>query len=95
MAFMVAFSCILRASRRSTILFSNLFSAPNACQHVRRISLARVARTRFEVAVAKDAPAAPKHPDWGYGYQAALINFAYLAHAVLTTDETVKLMEHI
>ena len=47
----------------------------------------------FEVAVAKDATAAPKHPEWGYGYEAALINYAYLAHAVLTTDETVKAME--
>lgn len=47
----------------------------------------------FEVAVAKDATAAPKHPEWGYGYEAALINYAFLAHSVLTTDETVKAME--
>jgi hypothetical protein len=47
----------------------------------------------FEVAVAKDATAAPKHPKWGYGYTAALINFAFLAHAVWTTDEAVKAME--
>src|SRR5690349_23128118 len=47
----------------------------------------------FEVAVAKDATAAPKHPEWGYGYTAALINYAFLAHAVLTTDETVKAMQ--
>jgi nicotinamidase-related amidase len=47
----------------------------------------------FEVAVVKDATAAPKHPDWGYGYTAALINYAYLAHAVLTTADTVKAME--
>jgi nicotinamidase-related amidase len=44
----------------------------------------------FEVAVAKDATAAPRHPEWGYGYTAALINFAFLAHAVLTTDDLVK-----
>jgi len=31
-------------------------------------------------------------PEWGYGYTAALINFAFLAHAVLTTDEAVKAM---
>lgn len=48
----------------------------------------------FEVAVAKDATAAPKHPEWGYGYTAALINFAFLAHAVWTTDEAVKAMEN-
>jgi nicotinamidase-related amidase len=47
----------------------------------------------FEVAVAKDATAAPKHPEWGYGYEAALINYAFLAHAVLTTNETIKAME--
>ena len=46
----------------------------------------------FEVAVAKDATAAPKHPEWGYGYEAALINFAYLAHAVLKTDQVLKAM---
>src|SRR5262245_6231676 len=44
----------------------------------------------FEVAVARDATAAPRHPEWGYGYTAALINFAFLAHAVLTTDDVVK-----
>jgi nicotinamidase-related amidase len=46
----------------------------------------------FEVAVVKDATAAPKHPEWGYGYTAALINYAFLAHAVLTTDEAVEAM---
>ena len=47
----------------------------------------------FEVAVAKDATAAPRHPEWGYGYTAALINFAFLAHAVLTTEEVVDAMK--
>jgi nicotinamidase-related amidase len=47
----------------------------------------------FEVAVAKDATAAPKHPEWGYGYTAALINFAFLAHALWTTEQTLKAME--
>jgi hypothetical protein len=47
----------------------------------------------FEVAVAKDATAAPKHPEWGYGYTAPLINYAFLVHGVWTTDETVKAME--
>ena len=46
----------------------------------------------FEVAVVKDATAAPKHPEWGYGYTAALINYAFLAHAVWTTDQAVKAM---
>ncbi len=47
----------------------------------------------FEVAVVKDATAGPRHPLWGNGYTAAMINYAFLAHAVLTTDETVKAME--
>jgi nicotinamidase-related amidase len=46
----------------------------------------------FEVAVVSDATAAPRHPEWGYGYTAALINFRFLAHAVLPTDEVVKAM---
>jgi nicotinamidase-related amidase len=47
----------------------------------------------FEVAVVKDATAAPKHPEWGCGYEAALINYSFLAHAVLTTDQAVKALE--
>ena len=47
----------------------------------------------FEVAVVKDATAGAKHPELGDGYQAALINYGYIANAVLTTDEAVKGME--
>ena len=47
----------------------------------------------FEVAIAKDATAAPKHPQWGYGYTAALINYAFLAHAVVTTEQAVEAMK--
>jgi nicotinamidase-related amidase len=47
----------------------------------------------FIVAVVKDATAGPRQPVWGDGYKAALINFAFLAHAVLTTDEVVKAMK--
>lgn len=43
----------------------------------------------FEIAVVKDAIAGPRHPEWGDGYKAALINYQYLAHAVLSTDEAV------
>ncbi len=46
----------------------------------------------FEVAVVKDAVAGPRHPEWGDGYQAALINYRFLAHAVLSTDDTVAAM---
>jgi nicotinamidase-related amidase len=47
----------------------------------------------FEVAVVKDATAAPRHPQIGDGYKAALINYGFLANAVLTTDEAVKFMK--
>jgi nicotinamidase-related amidase len=46
----------------------------------------------FEVAVVKDATAAPRHPKLGDGYKAAVINFGFLANAVFTTDEAVKAM---
>ncbi len=46
----------------------------------------------FEVVVIKDATAAPRHPELGDGYKAALINFGYIANAVLSTDEVVAAM---
>ncbi len=46
----------------------------------------------FEVLVVKDATAAPRHPELGDGYKAALINFGYLANAVLSTDDVVEAM---
>jgi nicotinamidase-related amidase len=45
----------------------------------------------FEVAVVRDAIAAPKIPE-GDGYLSALINFRYMANGLWTTDETVKLL---
>jgi nicotinamidase-related amidase len=46
----------------------------------------------FEVAVVKDAVAGPRHPVWGDGYQAAMINYRFLAHAVPSTEEAVAAM---
>lgn len=46
----------------------------------------------FEVAVAVDAVAGPRHPVWGDGYQAALVNYRFLAHAVLVTAEVIGAM---
>ncbi|HVJ42384.1 MAG TPA: cysteine hydrolase [Dongiaceae bacterium] len=46
----------------------------------------------FEVAVVKDATAGPRHPVWGDGYQAAMVNYRFLAHAVLSTAETLAAM---
>jgi nicotinamidase-related amidase len=47
----------------------------------------------FEVTVVKDATAAPRHPELGDGYQAAIINYRYLANAVLSTEDAVKAMQ--
>jgi nicotinamidase-related amidase len=44
----------------------------------------------FEVAVVKDATAGAQVPE-GDGYQAALVNFRYMANAVWTTEEAVNL----
>ncbi len=46
----------------------------------------------FQIAVIKDATAGPRHPMAGDGYQAALINYNFLAHAVWTTKEVVDRM---
>ncbi len=45
----------------------------------------------FEVAVVKDATAGAKLPE-GDGYLAAIINFRYIANAVWTTDEVVRML---
>jgi nicotinamidase-related amidase len=47
----------------------------------------------FEVAVVKDATAAPRHPVIGDGYAAAVVNYGFIANAVLTTDDAVKAMQ--
>lgn len=44
----------------------------------------------FEVAVVADATAAAQHPELGDGYEAALINFNYIAGAVLTTEDAAQ-----
>jgi nicotinamidase-related amidase len=46
----------------------------------------------FEVAVVKDATAAPRHPELGDGYRAAVVNDNFIANAVLTTDDAVSAM---
>lgn len=46
----------------------------------------------FEVIVVKDATAGARHPELGDGYKAALINFGYIANAVISTDEVEKAM---
>ena len=43
----------------------------------------------FEVAVVKDATAGARHPELGDGYESAVVNFGFIAAAVLTTEEAV------
>jgi nicotinamidase-related amidase len=78
----------LRKRRISKVILGGMLANMCVESHLRDLL-----EQGFEVAVAKDATAGPRHPEWGYGYTAALINFAFLAHAVLTTDEVVKAME--
>src|SRR5262245_32555289 len=47
----------------------------------------------FQIAVVKDATAGPRDPEWGDGYQAAMINYRFLAHEVLSTEETIATIE--
>jgi nicotinamidase-related amidase len=77
----------LRKRRISKIILGGMLANMCVESHLREFL-----EQGFEVAVVKDATAGPKHPEWGYGYTAALINYAFLAHAVLTTDEVVKAM---
>ena len=44
----------------------------------------------FEVAVVADATAAALHPEIGDGYQSALINFRFMANAVVNMEEAVS-----
>jgi hypothetical protein len=46
----------------------------------------------FEVAVVRDATAAARHPKLGDGYPGALVNFGFIASAVLSTDDALKAM---
>lgn len=46
----------------------------------------------FEVAVVKDATAAPRHPAIGDGYPGAVVNYGFIANAVLTTAEAEAAM---
>lgn len=46
----------------------------------------------FEVAVVKDATAGPRHPTIGDGYKAAVINYGFLANAVMTTVDAIQAM---
>ena len=46
----------------------------------------------FQVTVVKDGTAGARHPELGDGYKSAMVNFGYMANAVLSTDEVVEAM---
>ena len=77
----------LRKNRVDQVILAGM--SANLCveSHLRELL-----ETGFEIAVVKDATAAAKIPD-GDGYLAALINFRFIANAVWTTDEVVKMLE--
>jgi nicotinamidase-related amidase len=74
----------LRKRGVSQIILSGM--AANLCieSHLREF-----VEQGFEVAVVKDATAAPRAPE-GDGYLAALINFRFIAHALWTTKLAVS-----
>ena len=77
----------LRKRRITTVILCGMLA--NICveSHLRDLL-----EQGFEVTVVRDATAGPRHPVRGDGYQAALVNFAYLAHAVVSTAEVTASM---
>lgn len=77
----------LRKRRFNKIILAGMLA--NLCveSHLRELL-----EQGFEVAVVKDATAAPRHPEIGDGYKAAVINYGFLANDVLTTEDAVNAM---
>lgn len=78
----------LRRRRMSRVILGGMLANMCVESHLRDLL-----EQGFEVAVVKDATAAPRHAEWGYGYTAALINFRFLANVVASTDEVVNSMK--
>lgn len=77
----------LRKRRINKVILAGM--SANLCVEAHMRELLEVG---FEVAVVKDATAGARHPELGDGYKAALINYGYMANAVLSTDEVVEAM---
>ena len=75
----------LRKRGISTVILAGM--SANLCveAHLRQLT-----EDGFEVHVVKDATAGARHPELGDGYQAAIINFGYIASGVLTTEEALS-----
>ena len=77
----------LRKHKISKIILGGMLANMCVESHLRELL-----EQGFEVVVAKDATAGPRHPAWGDGYQAAIVNYRFLAHAVMSTDEVIEVM---
>jgi nicotinamidase-related amidase len=75
----------LRKRRISKVILGGMLANMCVESHLRDLL-----EQGFEVTVVADATAAPRHPEWGDGYPGALVNYRYLAHAVLSTDQAVE-----
>jgi nicotinamidase-related amidase len=77
----------LRKRRINRVILAGMLA--NVCveSHMRELL-----EQGFEVAVVKDATAAPRHPQLGDGYPGALRNYGYFANAVWSTEETLRAM---
>src|SRR5262249_4364559 len=73
----------LRKQRGDRIILAGMLANMCVESHLREFL-----ELGFEVAVVRDAIAAPKIPE-GDGYLSALINFRYMANGLWTTEETV------
>jgi nicotinamidase-related amidase len=77
----------LRKRRIAKIILGGMLANMCVESHLRELL-----EQGFEVIAVKDAVAGPRHPVWGDGYQAAMINYRFLAHAVLSTEEVLSAM---
>ena len=77
----------LRKQGKSKVILAGM--SANLCTEAH---LRGLIESGFEVAVVKDATAAAQHPELGDGYEAALVNFGFIASAVLSTEDAVAQM---
>ena len=77
----------LRKQGKSKVILAGM--SANLCTEAH---LRGLIESGFEVAVVKDATAAAQHPELGDGYAAALVNFGFIASAVLSTEDAVAQM---
>ena len=74
----------LRKRGRSKVVLAGM--SANLCVEAH---LRQFVEDGFDITVVKDATAAAQHPDLGDGYAAALVNFGFIAGAVVDTKEAV------